>query len=107
MDVPLEYAGTMRSYPDPKTSQVETMDAIARAETKEELEQFMENEKVDSYKDGQWVKAFRRGGPLEWYNPPWRCDRTIIDVGGADEWVARARRSFEEQVMIVPLVSTI
>ncbi len=28
VDVPLEYAGTMRSYPDPKISQVETMDDL-------------------------------------------------------------------------------
>ncbi len=28
VDVPLEYAGTLRSYPDPKKSQVETMDDL-------------------------------------------------------------------------------
>jgi hypothetical protein len=28
IDVPLEYAGTLRSYPDPKKSQVETMDDL-------------------------------------------------------------------------------
>ena len=32
-------------------------------------------EVVDSYNDGHYHKVFRKGGPLEWYNPLWDMAR--------------------------------
>lgn len=41
----------------------------AWARTPELLKRFLEEERVERYKDDRWSKSFRRGGPLEWSNP--------------------------------------
>lgn len=48
----------------------EVLVAVAKAETIEALLAFLEREKVETYQDGPWYKSHRRGGLLEWYNPP-------------------------------------
>ena len=84
---------------DMRSSNVENLTAVARAESKEDLEQFMKAEKIESHTDGQWLKSFRQGGPLEWYNQPFSYDQTIINVGSADEWASNARMNFDQQIM--------
>jgi len=52
---------------------------VAWAETKEALEAFIARERVEPYDDGgentfsgstcAWRKSFRKGGPLQWFNP--------------------------------------
>jgi hypothetical protein len=34
----------------------------------EEIQGFLQAEKVTPYRDGPWGKTFRCGGPLEWFN---------------------------------------
>jgi hypothetical protein len=49
----------------------------AWSESREKLEALLRDEKVETYEDhgdancvgnSRWVKTFRKGGPLEWYN---------------------------------------
>ena len=87
---------------DMRAANVENLQPVARAETKEELQRFVNGEKVDLYQDGKWAKVYRQGRPLEWYNAPYSHDPTFVDVKSADEWAANARKQFEEQIMSVP-----
>lgn len=48
----------------------EELTAICQAPAEEELNAFLESEKVPAYVEGQWYKTFRKGGPLEDYNQP-------------------------------------
>jgi hypothetical protein len=34
------------------------------------LIELLDEEKVATYKDGDHFKQFKKGGPLEWFNPP-------------------------------------
>lgn len=87
---------------DMRASNVENLTGVARAETKEELQRFVNGEKVDLYQDGKWAKVYRQGGPLEWFNSPYASDKGIVNVGSADEWAANARKQFKEQIMGLP-----
>jgi hypothetical protein len=87
---------------DMRASNAENLTWVARAETKEKLQRFLENEKVEYYKDGRWGKTYRKGGPLEWCNPPFSSDDAFVDVKSADEWAANARQRFDDQVMGLP-----
>lgn len=55
----------------------EQVEAVAWSERREDLEELLERERVPAYKEWddqvpkkQWTKNFRKGGPLEMYNPP-------------------------------------
>jgi len=90
---------------DMRHPQVEMSTAVARAATKEELEQFVENERVPYYRDGKWSKCFRQGGPLEWYNEPSDFFFTAYqDAGTEEDWIGRARDLYAMQVTGVPVI---
>ncbi len=70
---------------DMRFSKIEQVVAVCKAATKEELKAFIARETVAPYSDPvespredtayacfpkHWGKSFRKGGPLEWYNPP-------------------------------------
>jgi hypothetical protein len=65
---------------NPMQGHSEELRIVARAETKERLEEFLQREQVEPYIDDgtnfffegpySWHKVFRKGGPLEWYNYP-------------------------------------
>lgn len=55
---------------DMRSSKIEISTTVVRAETKEELESFIERERVEGYHDDNWGKGFRKDGPLEWFNQP-------------------------------------
>lgn len=42
--------------------------------TRRQLEELVSRETVPGYRDGQWSKTFRAGGPLEWFNRPMAHD---------------------------------
>lgn len=73
---------------DMRSSKVGLLTAVAKAETKEALLAFLDREKVLAYSNGQWLKTFRHGGPLEWFNPPysWVCSH-LVDMGTREEYV--------------------
>ncbi len=56
---------------DMRAANIENGTAVYWCRTPEPLVQLLESEKVDPWQDGGWNKAFRQGGPLEWFNPPW------------------------------------
>lgn len=92
------------------TGSYENSVAIARAGSREALEALLVRERVEPYRDGNWSKTFRRGGPLEWFNahdriPNEHCG--IRDVGTADSWAAAARENFDRQVMSMPLAEAL
>jgi len=83
----------------------ETLTAIARAETKEELESFVEGQTVETYQEEGLAKVFKKGGPLEYFNPPIPGqvhDPHFLNVGDADLWAERAKNDFELQIMSLP-----
>lgn len=66
---------------DMRSSRFEQLTPAARASTREQLVDLMDEERVPSYKDGSWGKSFREGGPLEWFNQPdqYRFDAHLVD----------------------------
>jgi hypothetical protein len=63
---------------------------VARGESKEALQAWVEREKVETYDDGIWRKSFPVGHPLEWCNTPWDEGMHFphyVDVGTLDEAV--------------------
>lgn len=89
---------------DMRAANVETMLPVARAETAEELDSFLEQELANPYVDGQWSKVFKKDGPLEWYNPPF-AEECIVDVGTKEDWMQGAALQYDEQVMSVPPIT--
>jgi hypothetical protein len=73
---------------NPMTGRAEGITIAALAYHRESLVQFYNEEKVESYRDGQWGKSFKAGGRLEWFNPLYSLDD--IDTFGCGirfEWV--------------------
>jgi len=67
---------------DMRSAHVEEKSPAFKAETRQQLIDFMARERVESYRDGKWGKVFRVGGPLEWFNEPyeWQLERDLIEV---------------------------
>ena len=87
-------------YLNPMRGRAEENRVLARAETKAELEAFIERESVESYRDGHWFKTFQKGGPLEWFNRPddnpwFEC---YCDVGTLDDWLADTRERWNNML---------
>ena len=90
-----------------QASNVEILSPVARAESREALQSLLDRERVEPYKDGQWGKVYRQGGPLEWFNPPWGFDshRHFINVGTSEDAARMAIEQWEAQVLPLPLVA--
>jgi glucose dehydrogenase len=108
---------------DMRSSHVEDLQPVARAETREALISFMQREEVEPYTtvdnhvihhttDSQagtsdyihgykFRKTFRHGGPLEWYNKPYDAmlGEHIVDVGTQEDWAAKARREYDMKIL--------
>lgn len=65
---------------DMRMAHIEMVEPIAKADSREEIEKFLEAEKVPLYQDGPWSKSYRAGGPLEWYNVPCASETPIREV---------------------------
>lgn len=89
---------------DMRASNIENVRPVARAHERSVLEQYLARETVESYRDGQWAKSFRKGGPLEWYNPPFFHDESFVYVGTEDDWAANARQDYRNKVLSIPNV---
>ena len=94
---------------DMRSSNVETMQFVTRAETREELDRFIASESVEPYRDGTWAKSFRDGGPLEWFNLPMPFVSAFIDLGTEDEYsdmfAERARENYRNIMAGIPLLN--
>ncbi len=79
----------------------------ARGDTRESLERMLLTEKVEPYREPgfnhygevMWGKSFRKGGPLEWFNPPsdYAIARGLVFVD-LDIWVAAQRAAIDARV---------
>jgi hypothetical protein len=73
---------------DMRSAHYEINSPCAKANTKEDLLNFVNNLKVEIYKEGEnhnggrpWVKQFKKDSPLEWCNPPMCPEET------PDSWI--------------------
>lgn len=56
---------------NPMTDRTEAQTLVAVSTDRDELVKFWKEQEVDRYTtDDQWNKVYKKGGPLEWYNPP-------------------------------------
>ena len=85
---------------NPMTANAESVVAVARAETKEALEDLLESESVEPYPDTRFRKCYRKGGPLEWFNPPsltgeaWIGRDAIYEVITLEVWLKSAEEEY-------------
>ena len=95
---------------NPMTDNVESRKAVAKADTREALEQLLERECVEPYQDDCWHKTYRKGGPLEWYNPPTDFfTPPPVGIGeclSEGQVVERACQDYREWISTVPDAST-
>ena len=68
---------------NPMTANVEALNVVAVAYDEQTLMKWYNSLKVESYRDGQWNKNFKKGSKLEWYNPMGE----LTDGGILSEWV--------------------
>lgn len=86
---------------NPMQANTETAEIAAWSDDEEKLMKFYKEELVEPYREEgspsfiahgsshEWVKSFRKGGPLEWYNPLYNLDGDINHWGHGihTEWV--------------------
>jgi hypothetical protein len=82
---------------DMRSAQIEMTKPVAVAESRDALESFIENE-AESWRDGQWRKSFRKGSPLEWFNPPFFGGEAFQDIGTKEDWQREAGERFDNLV---------
>jgi hypothetical protein len=100
---------------DMRDAHYEDLSLVCTAPTKEELEAFLEREKVEPYKgEGpntyrgsiEYSKTFREGGPLEWFNSPSSVIPCIHEVVTIDEFIGQAadyaRQDYKSRYGSVP-----
>ena len=90
---------------DMRSSNIEILVPVARAENRSDLEALLTREKVTPYRtDDRWCKSFRQGGPLEWFNAPFSFDdgQTFVNVGTREDWMIRAGEDWDRKVMSIP-----
>lgn len=96
------------SLNDMRNSNIENLTPVAKSATKEELIDFIQRETCEPYVDEidgyRWIKAFKKGGPLEWMNHPYTSEdhRAFQFVGTEDDWAANARKKYRELMNDIP-----
>lgn len=92
---------------NPMTANAERSNYVARADTKEALERFVESERVEPYMDGPWGKCFRKGGPLEWFNGPdmtWEGG-AYLQVISRQDAMERAGIHWDAEIGTLPILT--
>lgn len=100
---------------NPMRGNTEDREAVALANTREELQAFLDREKVEPYFTEaessfgfgmqKFHKVFRQGGPLEWFNPPSEIhDGCFINISTEDDWASNARERFRRLTLGIPRV---
>lgn len=87
---------------NPVTDRFERLDLVARADSKEALDEFLKAQTVETYMDGQFRKNFKKDGPLEWYNPPDR-DYCFFEESLAAV-IQRVTENWNNGIMVLPQV---
>ena len=116
---------------DMRSSHVEELTRVCRADSVEELQAFIDRERVEPYRDsgshtiihdtdseakaaGQvvleqnqsytWGKVFRKGGPLEWFNAPHEYKLTkqfVVTVPTEQDYLEKVRREYQQTMFNV------
>lgn len=89
---------------DMRAAQIEILGTVAVASSREALVAFLDAEAVEPYRDGQWNKSYRAGGPLEWCNPPFDDERSFVCIGTRAEAMASAAQNFDRYSASAPRV---
>lgn len=109
---------------DMRSSKIEILEPVYRAETKEALKAFVESQKVPGYKtpmerfaDGpkgigsekvihNFSKGFKQGGPLEWFNAPLDFNEAeyYVDVGTEENLGQAELEYFKNNVLTIPVI---
>lgn len=112
---------------DMRSGNVERLQPVCRAPSREDLLAILAREKVPAYTDrgertlvhttdfmaGQvehnsdygWSKVYRQGGPLEWFNPPRNEGPDHFrDAGTREDWMRKAGDNYDRQVMSTPVL---
>lgn len=113
---------------DMRSSQIQNLQPVFRAETKEALKAFVQSQIVEPYrtqgervlhhttdfiagtteinKEYTWSKCFKHGGPLEWFNKPmdYAEHEHYIDVGTAETWMEEARINYQNKILSIQTV---
>lgn len=112
---------------NPMRGRFEELHTVARADSREALDQYIERERVPDYEEHEdlgymavpsgkrWVKRFRKGGPLEWYNPPDRADFVHFrDIGSRTRFIdtaieragERAGKAWDQLIEEIPRIES-
>ena len=89
---------------DMRSSKAGHLKAVAKSETKEKLEIFIQSELVDPYREDGWYKYFRRGGLLEWCNPPTYDDEAFCAVEPIEEIIKKTTESYNAKLKSIPTI---
>lgn len=116
---------------DMRSGNIENLQPVARAETKELLKALLAKYRVDPYvtvgqhilihttdqQAGQvdqtsgyrYSKCYRKDSPLEWYNEPLSSfeDLHFRSVGTAEDWANSARQQWHNQIAVIPMAESI
>ena len=90
---------------NPITASAEDHSIVALGPTRESLEEFLESESVECYQtDEKWNKAYRQGGPFEWFNPPtsFAGANHIVDCGTAADQYQRSLDHWNQEIGALP-----
>ena len=98
---------------NPMTSNTETSVCVAIADTQEQLEEFLKQERVEPYSEEgpssffegntTYHKVFKKDGPLEMFNPPESsfCEPSgIIEIPSREEVIDFHNRAMEAELVL-------
>jgi hypothetical protein len=73
---------------NPITDRVEYGRISAWSTDKDRLIEWYKSQEVPGYRDDRFLKVFKKGGPLEWYNPIYNFDNIdAFNHGIHEEWI--------------------
>ncbi len=87
---------------DMRSPQVEIMQPIGIFESLDQIHRFLHAEEVSAYKDGQWNKRYRQGGPLEWFNPPIFMEESFEEFPSEEEFISKQRQRYRDYISGIP-----
>lgn len=93
---------------DMRSSNIETQTTVARADTMEDLQDFLKSQETEPYIEGRWQKFFKKGSLLEWFNKPFKGEPTFIILRTKEDFLQECEREFDdamEENMRLPNVS--
>ncbi len=80
---------------DMRFPKIEQVMSVFKSTSRQTLQQLLDEERVETYQEPKgyndyfWVKSFKKGGPLEWFNTPheWKPTEGIVEVLESEEGI--------------------